>query len=144
MQNYNRYDCFYFISLLSETCRVPGWFGPDCVYKCHCQQTLCDGASGACTEGTRCEDGYTGTSCQYSMFFYPPVPSLYVLSLPFYLSLSLDGSLALWHHLPTPANQYFHFSPHFSFLPSLSCTHRIINKKAVSNVRVKDNINFKA
>lgn len=78
MQNYNRYDCFYFISLLSETCRVPGWFGPDCVYKCHCQQTLCDGASGECTEGTRCEDGYTGTSCQYSMFFYPPVPSLYI------------------------------------------------------------------
>ncbi|XP_025079519.1 uncharacterized protein LOC112555366 [Pomacea canaliculata] len=58
-----------------ETCNSTGWFGPQCVFKCHCQtdkgeQTSCNLTSGTCYTGDRCEDGFSGTACQYTDYAF--------------------------------------------------------------------------
>ncbi|XP_025079527.1 uncharacterized protein LOC112555372 [Pomacea canaliculata] len=84
------------VFLASETCSQSGWFGPKCVYKCHCQndsldKTPCDFAQGTCAEGSRCEDGYTGASCQYSYLAFCRSSSLVSCEGDQDSSLAVDG-----------------------------------------------------
>ncbi|KAK7484732.1 hypothetical protein BaRGS_00024017, partial [Batillaria attramentaria] len=51
-------------------CRKTDWFGPDCVYQCHCDNNFfCDQMYGRCTNGV-CEGGFAGTACQYVDFAF--------------------------------------------------------------------------
>ncbi|KAK3773041.1 hypothetical protein RRG08_000410, partial [Elysia crispata] len=43
-------------------CDEPGWFGPECIYKCHCSKSTCN-SYGFCEDG--CEDEWFGPNCQY-------------------------------------------------------------------------------
>ncbi|KAI8773510.1 hypothetical protein BgiBS90_025928, partial [Biomphalaria glabrata] len=40
------------------------WFGNNCQYKCHCQNTDCD-TNGDCVAPSTCERGWFGYKCQY-------------------------------------------------------------------------------
>ncbi|GFN80258.1 multiple epidermal growth factor-like domains 10, partial [Plakobranchus ocellatus] len=47
-----------------KDCRIRGWFGNKCQYKCHCaSQRYCDATTGACPN--ECETGWFGFACQY-------------------------------------------------------------------------------
>ncbi|KAK7484716.1 hypothetical protein BaRGS_00024001, partial [Batillaria attramentaria] len=66
----NNYEKLQLYENTRDTCRRTGWFGPDCVYRCHCAyDTACDQICGRCTFGG-CVKGFVGPACQYNDLAY--------------------------------------------------------------------------
>ncbi|CAG5114849.1 unnamed protein product [Candidula unifasciata] len=59
--------CVVFAS--SMTGCASSWFGPNCKYKCRCEDNNCD-KDGMCTEKFTCVRGWFGPSCQYDDIAY--------------------------------------------------------------------------
>ncbi|KAK6991021.1 fucolectin-related protein, partial [Biomphalaria glabrata] len=66
--------CISFVlisSVAAKKCEE-GWFGPECQYKCRCQQSC--NPEGECPD--KCEDGWFGYKCQYILDEYKATTNL--------------------------------------------------------------------